>query len=92
MAHCRCRLTLTKGFNYKVISSIQITNKIKSANLLQARLEDSGKYLCWVNNTAGEETIQVTLTVTGKGYYNSEAKQTREKQSPGYLHIYGNNE
>lgn len=31
----------------------------------QARLEDSGKYLCWVNNTAGEETIQVSLTVTG---------------------------
>lgn len=22
--------------------------------------------MCWVNNTAGEETIQVTLTVTGK--------------------------
>lgn len=32
---------------------------------VQARLDDSGKYLCWVNNTAGEETIQVTLTVTG---------------------------
>ncbi|CAD7083563.1 unnamed protein product [Hermetia illucens] len=38
-----------------------------SAGLLKitkARLEDSGKYLCWVNNTAGEETIQVALTVT----------------------------
>lgn len=33
--------------------------------LSQARLDDSGKYLCWVNNTAGEETIQVSLTVTG---------------------------
>lgn len=33
--------------------------------ILQAKLDDSGKYLCWVNNTAGEETIQVTLTVTG---------------------------
>lgn len=32
----------------------------------QARLDDNGKYLCWVNNSAGEETIQVTLTVTGK--------------------------
>lgn len=30
----------------------------------KTRLEDSGKYLCWVNNTVGEETIQVTLTVT----------------------------
>lgn len=28
------------------------------------KLEDSGKYLCWVNNSAGEETIQITLTVT----------------------------
>ncbi|XP_061500110.1 cell adhesion molecule Dscam2 isoform X1 [Anopheles gambiae] len=40
---------------------------IVSAGLLKiakARLEDSGKYLCWVNNTAGEETIQVSLTVT----------------------------
>lgn len=32
----------------------------------QVRLEDGGKYLCWINNTAGEETIKVTLTVTGK--------------------------
>lgn len=31
---------------------------------LQGRLDDSGKYLCWVNNSAGEETIQVTLTIT----------------------------
>lgn len=36
--------------------------------LLQARLDDSGKYLCWVNNTAGEETIQVSLTVTGLSF------------------------
>lgn len=35
----------------------------------QGRLEDSGKYLCWVNNTAGEETIQVTLTVTGNNCF-----------------------
>ncbi|XP_065344295.1 cell adhesion molecule Dscam2-like [Cloeon dipterum] len=25
---------------------------------------DRGKYLCWVNNSAGEETVQVALTVT----------------------------
>ncbi|KAF4524305.1 hypothetical protein B566_EDAN005361 [Ephemera danica] len=30
----------------------------------KVRLEDRGKYLCWVNNSAGEETVQVTLTVT----------------------------
>lgn len=39
----------------------------------KARLDDSGKYLCWVNNTAGEETIQVTLTVTGN-YHNQYLK------------------
>lgn len=31
----------------------------------KVKLDDSGKYLCWVNNSAGEETIQITLTVTG---------------------------
>ncbi|KAG8222804.1 hypothetical protein J437_LFUL005010, partial [Ladona fulva] len=30
----------------------------------KARLEDGGKYICWVNNSAGEETVSVTLTVT----------------------------
>ncbi|XP_065344124.1 cell adhesion molecule Dscam1 isoform X3 [Cloeon dipterum] len=30
----------------------------------KVRLEDRGKYLCWVNNSAGEETVQVALTVT----------------------------
>lgn len=28
------------------------------------KLEDSGKFLCFVNNSAGEETIQISLTVT----------------------------
>lgn len=32
----------------------------------KVRLDDRGKYLCWVNNSAGEETVQVTLTVTGQ--------------------------
>ncbi|XP_046662354.1 Down syndrome cell adhesion molecule-like protein Dscam2 isoform X5 [Homalodisca vitripennis] len=38
-----------------------------SAGLLRiakVRLDDRGKYLCWVNNSAGEETVQLTLTVT----------------------------
>lgn len=53
------------------LQPLQLNDRITiiSAGLLKimkARLEDSGKYLCWVNNTAGEETIQVTLTVTGK--------------------------
>ncbi|XP_069681625.1 cell adhesion molecule Dscam1 isoform X3 [Periplaneta americana] len=40
---------------------------VLAAGLLRiskVRLEDMGKYLCWVNNSAGEETVQVTLTVT----------------------------
>lgn len=44
-----------------------------SAGLLRigkVRLDDRGKYLCWVNNSAGEETVQVTLTVTGNGLTN----------------------
>nr|CAD7573671.1 unnamed protein product [Timema californicum] len=32
--------------------------------IAKVRLEDKGKYLCWVNNSAGEETVQVTLTVS----------------------------
>lgn len=35
----------------------------------KAKIEDSGKYLCFVNNTAGEETIQVLLTITGNFAY-----------------------
>lgn len=44
---------------------------IVSGGLLKiskAKIEDSGKYLCWVNNTAGEETIQVLLTITGNSF------------------------
>jgi hypothetical protein len=44
---------------------------ILTAGLLRiskVRLEDMGKYLCWVNNSAGEETVQVTLTVTGMSF------------------------
>ncbi|XP_055679736.1 cell adhesion molecule Dscam2 isoform X1 [Lutzomyia longipalpis] len=48
---------------------VQFSDRITilSAGLLKihkARLEDTGKYLCWVNNSAGEETIQVMLTVS----------------------------
>lgn len=50
---------------------------VVSAGLLRigkVRLEDRGKYLCWVNNSAGEETVQVTLTVTGKQQQTSHCK------------------
>lgn len=41
-------------------------------HISKVKLEDQGKYLCWVNNSAGEETVQVNLTVTGKfSFYTS---------------------
>ncbi|XP_031619714.1 Down syndrome cell adhesion molecule-like protein Dscam2 isoform X2 [Contarinia nasturtii] len=48
---------------------VQLSERISmvSAGLLKiakARLDDSGKFICWVNNTAGEETITTLLTVT----------------------------
>jgi hypothetical protein len=37
-------------------------------HISKVRLEDMGLFLCWVNNSAGEETVQVTLTVTGVSF------------------------
>ena len=31
----------------------------------EARVEDSGKYLCMVNNSVGGESVETVLTVTG---------------------------
>jgi hypothetical protein len=56
------------------LSPIRMGDRVSvlTAGLLRiskVRLEDMGKYLCWVNNSAGEETIQVTLTVTGMSFF-----------------------
>lgn len=32
----------------------------------EARVDDSGKYLCMVNNSVGGESVETVLTVTGK--------------------------
>ena len=32
----------------------------------EAQVEDSGKYLCMVNNSVGGESVETVLTVTGK--------------------------
>ncbi|XP_072160841.1 cell adhesion molecule Dscam1 [Bemisia tabaci] len=40
---------------------------ILAAGLLRinkVRLDDRGKYICWVNNTAGEDTVQMILSVS----------------------------
>ena len=31
----------------------------------EAKVEDSGKYLCMVNNSVGGESVETVLTVTG---------------------------
>ncbi|RZF40195.1 hypothetical protein LSTR_LSTR016349 [Laodelphax striatellus] len=51
------------------LSPVSVGDRISlvSEGLLRiskVHLDDRGKYLCWVNNSAGEETVQVTLTVT----------------------------
>lgn len=35
----------------------------------EAKVEDSGKYLCVVNNSVGGESVETVLTVTGKSKY-----------------------
>lgn len=32
----------------------------------EAKVEDSGKYLCVVNNSVGGESVETVLTVTGE--------------------------
>ena len=37
--------------------------------ILDAMVEDSGKYLCMVNNSVGGESVETVLTVTGNCLY-----------------------
>ena len=37
----------------------------------EAKVEDSGKYLCMVNNSVGGESVETVLTVTGDQYHKS---------------------
>ena len=37
----------------------------------EAMVEDSGKYLCMVNNSVGGESVETVLTVTGDSLSNS---------------------
>ena len=34
----------------------------------EAKVDDSGKYLCMVNNSVGGESVETVLTVTGKRF------------------------
>ena len=36
--------------------------------ILEAKVSDSGKYLCMVNNSVGGESVETVLTVTGRKF------------------------
>ena len=49
---------------------VQLNDRVKKVGgtliINEARVEDSGKYLCMVNNSIGGESVETVLTVTGK--------------------------
>ena len=48
---------------------VQLSNRVKQVGgtllINEARVEDSGKYICVVNNSVGGESVETVLTVTG---------------------------
>jgi len=76
------------------LSPISVGERVSilSAGLLRiskVRLEDMGKYLCWVNNSAGEETVQVILTVTGIQFLLFFLRKKQKGGLPKSLGFYG---
>ena len=49
---------------------VKLDNRVKQVGgtliIKEAQVEDSGKYLCMVNNSVGGESVETVLTVTGK--------------------------
>ena len=50
------------------VGTTQTVQLIKAGKSSQfaAQVEDSGKYLCMVNNSVGGESVETVLTVTGR--------------------------
>lgn len=50
--------------------AVTLDDRIKQVSgtliIREAKVEDSGKYLCVVNNSVGGESVETVLTVTGK--------------------------
>ena len=48
---------------------VRLNERVKQVGgtliIKEARVEDSGKYLCMVNNSVGGESVETVLTVTG---------------------------
>jgi len=53
--------------------AVTLDDRIKQVSgtliIREAKVEDSGKYLCVVNNSVGGESVETVLTVTGKLNY-----------------------
>ena len=52
---------------------VRLNDRIKQVGgtliIKEAKVDDSGKYLCMVNNSVGGESVETVLTVTGyKGF------------------------
>lgn len=53
--------------NKKLVKLDERVTKVGGTLIIkEAKVEDSGKYLCMVNNTVGGESVETVLTVTGK--------------------------
>ena len=54
---------------------VRLNERVKQVGgtliIKEARVEDSGKYLCMVNNSVGGESVETVLTVTGDSLSNS---------------------
>lgn len=52
--------------------AVPLNDRVKQVSgtliIKEAKVEDSGKYLCVVNNSVGGESVETVLTVTGKCY------------------------
>lgn len=50
--------------------AVTLDDRIKQVSgtliIREAKVDDSGKYLCVVNNSVGGESVETVLTVTGK--------------------------
>ena len=48
---------------------VRLNERVKQVGgtliIKEAKVEDSGKYLCMVNNSVGGESVETVLTVTG---------------------------
>ena len=60
---------------------VRLNERVKQVGgtliIKEAKVEDSGKYLCMVNNSVGGESVETVLTVTGypfkekRGFYKN---------------------